>query len=191
MDRATAENLYLSEYNAFAIKAQPGVATGSMTDTLPTSPDTYGLGALVGQVVNPVTDPLLGKVADLSSETNISVIVGSIQTTGSTPVSQAIFTFQRTIEIAYVVVNMAVLRTGGTQGVVGDAGAFTRRAAFKGVTASTPVLMTMEQDAFTQRDQQLWEVDIIVSGNNIYVQVTGTDNNTINWDFQATIVWRY
>lgn len=113
-----------------------------------------------------------------------STIVGSISTTDATPTSVEILTLASPLSIVFVEARVICQKTSGTAGNPGDGAGYLKRATFKRDDVSGATILTMQQDAFTQRDDATWTADLVGSGNTIKLQVTGATNVTISWKYE-------
>lgn len=110
-------------------------------------------------------------------------IVGQIQTTDATPTTYKIATTNAPSSL-FIEARVTAGRTGGTSGTDGDSAAYIRRALYRRASAGAPTLVGSIQDGFTAEDQAGWDATLVISSNDIQLQVTGAANNNINWRFE-------
>jgi len=75
-------------------------------------------------------------------------------------------------------VKVVARRTGGTAGAAGDAAFYVLKAMAKNISG-TVTLSTVEAVEF--EDQSSWDADLVASGTNVLVRITGATNNNISW----------
>jgi len=112
--------------------------------------------------------------------------IGTVNTTDATPTTYTLFTAPANRSVS-VEVKVVATRTGGSSGSAGDSAAYIRRALYK-TTGGTTSLIGSVQDGFTQEDQAGWDATLVISGNDIQLQVTGATNNNILWNFEAYFI---
>jgi hypothetical protein len=104
----------------------------------------------------------------------------TIRTTDATPSAHSFLTLPVS-RSTFVEVRISARRTGGSAGTDGDSAGYVRRAAYKRSSAGTTTLIGAVQDDFTVEDQAAWDATLVISTNDIQVQVTGAANNNIDW----------
>lgn len=72
-------------------------------------------------------------------------------------------------------------RTGGSAGTAGDSAGYIKMATFN-ADAGTIQQIGTTQTIYEVESQPAWNVDIVISGNDLELHVTGAVNNTIAWD---------
>lgn len=75
-------------------------------------------------------------------------------------------------------VRVVARRTGGTAGSSGDAAFYVLKAMAKNISG-TVTLSTVEAVEF--EDRASWDADLVASGTNVLVRITGAVNNNISW----------
>ena len=77
-------------------------------------------------------------------------------------------------------------RTGGTAGAADDGAVFIVKQAFETISGTITPIGDATYEIF--RDQESWTADLVISGSNVIVQVTGAANNTIAWASSTTVM---
>lgn len=112
--------------------------------------------------------------------------IGLVTTTNATSSNTTLFTAPANRSVL-LEARVVATRTGGTAGTAGDSAGYIRRALYK-TTGGTTSLVGTIQDDFTQEDQVGWDCTLIISTNDIQLQVTGAINNNITWIYEIDFV---
>lgn len=80
-------------------------------------------------------------------------------------------------------VEVVARRTGGSSGTANDGGYYAGNVAFRNVSGTVTVngVGTAIDIPVVYENQAAWAVDVIQSGTNIIVRVTGAANNNVTW----------
>lgn len=76
-------------------------------------------------------------------------------------------------------------RVNGLAGTDGDSAMYVRRAGFKRKSTGNASQVGTTQNVFTAEDQAGWDVDILLSTNDVIIQITGATNNNILWSVET------
>jgi len=135
-------------------------------------------GSYITALTGDVTASGPGSVA-----ATIATVAGSSVSTATANTTDATVTTLQTIatssnSILGIEVKVAARRTGGTAGSANDSAYYVLHGMAKN-NAGTVTISTVVADEF--EDQAGWNADLVVSGTNVLVRVTGALNNNISW----------
>lgn len=151
------------------IQAGAGRGAGQFGGNLILSHQSPGSGALIGEEVH-----------DYGS-TEVRFRGASTSTTNATPANVTGAPVSIPENESFIIYAFVVARrTGGTAGTDDDSAAYIRSACYKDV-AGTPTLVGAIQNIYTAEDQAGWDCTFVVSGTDVFVQVTGALNNNVSW----------
>lgn len=101
----------------------------------------------------------------------------TVNTTTATPTTLATTPIATNTTVVFSIL-VGARRTGGSSGTTGDAAYFFLRGRAKNI-AGTVTLQDVISDE--SAEQVAWNADLVVSGTDVILQVTGATNNNITW----------
>lgn len=116
-------------------------------------------------------------------------IVGSVSTTDATPTSM---NYKDAITLSSdtsVMIEARVIarRTGGSGGSAIDSAGYVRHATYKNIAGTVSLVGSVDAD-YTAEDQAGWDCSFAISGDTVYLQVTGATNNNITWVYDLLYI---
>lgn len=154
-----------------------GAGTGNGGDIY-ISPGAAGSSGVDGRLI---LSPI-GTAATSSYRAGGLTTINATPTNASTPEKVTI----SSNDSALFYVKVLARRGGGSAGAAGDSASYILHGLVKDIAGTTSIVGQSIISSF--EDQAGWTVALAVSGNDVYLQVTGAADNTINWHYEMNWV---
>ena len=156
------------------------IASGSITlsgpqDIATTSSPTFG-----GITINGASTLKSTITYSDAAATNTNYVLSQYQTSTSNATPATLATLATSTDtVLFIEARVVARRTGGTSGTAGDSAVYVRQVKVKNVAG----VLTLSgiQSSTTFEDQASWNATFTISGTNVLVQVTGSNNNNVDW----------
>lgn len=115
-----------------------------------------------------------------SQNTQYRAFKTRVKTTDATPTTLFTYTMDTGKSVNFEA-QIVARRTGGTAGTAEDSAGYDIRATVKNVAGTATMVTGSPTALVTHEDQAGWDAQIIVTGGDIEVEVTGAVDNDIAW----------